>query len=64
MAMSKVLIQSDMIYFATNDNFTSMKWPGGVITYKSTIEHWDKIVKGMHAKIPSILNERLIIVII
>ena len=38
MAMSKVLIQSDMIYFATNDNFTSMKWR--VITYKSSIiEH-------------------------
>ena len=65
MAMSKVLIQSDMIYFATNDNFTSMKWLGGVITYKSSIiEHWDKIAKRIHAKIPSVLNERLIIVII
>ena len=40
MAMSKVLIQSDMIYYATNDNFTSMKWLGGVITYESSIiEH-------------------------
>ena len=40
MAMSKVLIQSDMIYFATNDNFTSMKWLGGVITHRSSIiEH-------------------------